>query len=164
MNRPPAPSIVARSRHGRAEVVAPRLSAIRLMLAHVRDTMRAGAAPDPDDLAGTSARLLRDIGAEARYRPAPAWQLAVRGSIPLLMALVLVAAVSPASRQPPCVVAKAPTDATLTAQFTGRFEAGTPVYRLGGISVTASRKVTAVEAPIRNGDAIVRPVRRGPPS
>ena len=86
------------------------------------------------------------------------------GRMSLRMALVLVAAASPAFGQPPCAPAKTPADATLTAEFTGRLEAGTPVYRLGAITVTANRTVAAVEPRLRNADATTRPVRRAPSS
>lgn len=86
------------------------------------------------------------------------------GRMSLRMALVLVAAAGPAFGQPPCAPAKTPADATLAAEFTGRLEAGTPVYRLGAITVTANRSVAAVEPRLRNAEATTRPMRRAPSS
>lgn len=86
------------------------------------------------------------------------------GRMSLRTALVLFAAASPAFGQPPCAPAKTPPDATLTAKFTGRFEAGTPVYRLGAITVTANRTLASVEPRLRNAEATTRPTRRAPPS
>jgi hypothetical protein len=75
-------------------------------------------------------------------------------------ALVLVAAASLASAQPPCMPPDAAPPGTLAAEFTGRFQSGTPVYRLPRLTVTAGRNVTVVEGEARKPERSTRPPRK----
>jgi hypothetical protein len=75
-------------------------------------------------------------------------------------ALVLVTAASFASAQPTCVPPDAGPSGTLAAEFTGRFESGTPVYRLPRVTVTAGRNVTVVEGEARKPERSAKPPRK----
>jgi hypothetical protein len=53
-------------------IAAAVFARVRLVLAHIRESVTAGGSTtDRDDLAGMNARMLRDIGAETSFAPRP---------------------------------------------------------------------------------------------
>ena len=51
------------------------------------------------------------------------------------------------------------TPAPMVAAFSGRFEAGVPVYRLPSLTVTAKRSVVALEPAAKKGAVDIRPAK-----
>ena len=87
-------------------------------------------------------------------RISPSRPIAVRRPLPFLTALAFALAGGSAFAAPPCSSPPGQASPPVpVAEFTGRFVAGAPVYRLPAITVSANRSVAAAQSSVRKSEA-----------